>query len=69
MPTFTFHCHACGKDFESLILGREPIECAHCDVRVMEIVDGGVIVRKFAVSPTPRIWKCSSEGAMPKGQK
>lgn len=30
MPIFEFHCHKCKKDFESLILPNDPVQCPDC---------------------------------------
>ena len=32
MPIFEFHCHDCGKDFEKLVFGGDPVvECPECN--------------------------------------
>jgi len=30
MPLFEYHCNACNKDFELLIMGNEEICCPEC---------------------------------------
>ena len=31
MPIFEFVCHACGKEFELLLMGSDKPKCPHCD--------------------------------------
>ena len=30
MPIFEYHCNACEKDFEILVLGKEKVSCPEC---------------------------------------
>lgn len=36
MPLFDFICHACGKEFEILLMGRERPVCPHCRSKDLE---------------------------------
>jgi len=36
MPLFDFVCHACGKEFEVLLMGDDRPVCPHCQSRDLE---------------------------------
>lgn len=36
MPLFDFICHACGKEFEVLLMGKERPLCPHCGSKDLE---------------------------------
>ncbi|MDH4320545.1 MAG: zinc ribbon domain-containing protein [Desulfobulbaceae bacterium] len=36
MPLFDFICHACGKEFEILLLGKDRPVCPHCQSKDLE---------------------------------
>lgn len=60
MPIFEFFCTHCDHGFESLMKPRDPIECPKCKTREVDKVPSVV---------GGHIWKCSSDGAMPKSKK
>jgi len=36
MPLFDFICHACGKEFEILLMGKDRPVCPHCQSKDLE---------------------------------
>jgi putative FmdB family regulatory protein len=36
MPIYEYRCRDCGKEFEVLVRGENPISCPHCRSRALE---------------------------------